>query len=127
MGELPQAPSRRSRLLRRVLPLLAVVGLAVWYFSTAPREVTVAFDLSGKRDGLRALKVDVLALPERTVARHLEFFYSETRPAPVSQRHVLRLVPGEYLAETLLDYGDRQVRGEQRFELERQDELFLAP
>lgn len=123
----PSVPARRFRRLRRILPLLLVLGAAVWYFRTAPRDVTLVFDLTGKRDDLRALKVEVLALPERTVARHLEFYYSPSRPAPPSQRHPLRLVPGEYLADAVLDYGARQVRSEQRFTLEREDEVFLAP
>lgn len=117
----------RSWVLRRLLPLLVILGVAVWYFRGAPREVTLVYDLAGKRDGLSALKVEIVHWPARPLARHVEFYYSASAPPPPQQRQPTRLAPGDYAAEMVLDYGGRRVRSEQRFSLDRQGEIVITP
>jgi hypothetical protein len=118
---------RRSFLLRRVLPLLIVGGIAVVYFRDAPRDLTLVYHLGARRASLVALRVDVRQLPEGVLARHSEFVFSVQSPAPDKVRHTIRLSPGEYQADLSLDYGTRTDRSERRFTLERQDEIDIAP
>jgi len=117
--------SRRFRRRVRLLPLLAIAGVAVWFFRGAPRDLTLVWDLGPRREGLKALRVDVLRLPDRSIARHAEHFWTPERPAPPRVRERVRLAPGEYLADVFLDYGTRTERAERSFELDRQEELRL--
>lgn len=123
----PPKPAPRLRWLRRFLPLLVLLGVGLWYFTDAPREVTLAIDLSGRRDGLVALRLEVVRPDDRALARHVEHLYSASHPAPVQQRVPIRLSPGEYEADLVLDYGGRTERVERRFTLEKQEEIPLAP
>ncbi|MGC4114271.1 MAG: hypothetical protein QM765_06570 [Myxococcales bacterium] len=123
----PQARPRRFAFFRRTLPLLLLLAGALWYFRDAPRDVTLAMDLAGRRDGLKALRLDLYQLPERARARHVELYYSESAPPAPQLRAPVRLTPGEYEAVVTFDYGARAETLERRFTLERQDEVVLPP
>ncbi len=118
---------RRLALLRRTLPLLLLLAAGLWYFKDAPREVTLAMDLAGKRDGLQALRIDLYQLPERIPARHVELYFSAERPPAPQLRTVVRVPPGDYEAALTFDYGAGSQTLERRFTLERQDEIVLPP
>jgi hypothetical protein len=122
-----KAPSRRLAFLRRTLPLLLLLAGALWYFRGAPRDVTLAMDLAGRRDGLRSLSVDLYQLPERTRARHVEFFYSQDNPPAPQLRTAVRIPPADYQAVVAFHYGDKTETLERRFTLESQDEVVLPP
>lgn len=128
LGSAPaQPPSRRLAFFKRTLPLLLLLAGALWYFRDAPRDVTLAMDLAGRRDGLKALRVDLDQLPERHRASHLELFFSPADPPAPQLRTVVRIPPGEYEAAVVFDYGTRTERLERRFKLESQDEVVLPP
>jgi hypothetical protein len=128
VAELPAVPRpRRSFLVRRVLPLVVIVGVAVLYFRDAPRDLTLVWDLGARCEGLVGLRVDVRALPDGALARHSEFVYSVKNPAPPKVRQPIRLSPGEYQAELWLDWGARTEGAQRRFTLERQDEIDIVP
>ena len=118
----------RFRLLRRLLPLAALLAVGIWYFRGAPREVTLVFDLGAKRDGLTSMSVEIVRLPERTLARHVEMLYSPSNPAPARQASPSRLPPGEYEANIALAFGGGRVEQQQRrFALDQQDQVDLTP
>jgi hypothetical protein len=83
---------------------LAIGALATWFFATAPKQTTIAYELQGRRDGLRTLEVDLVRLPSRELVRHAQFSYSLGAPAPPEQVHPVRLAPGEYEARLELGY-----------------------
>ena len=121
------APRRQFAFLRRTLPLLLLLAAALWYFRDAPRDFTVAMDLAGRRDGLKELRLELVHLPGREVARHVELFYSPSTPAPTQLRSAMRAPPGDYEATLVFDYGGRTERVERRFTFESQDEVVLPP
>ncbi len=111
MSDPERAPSRNEsrfrggrRLLRRLLPLLALGALATWFFSTAPEQTTISYDLQGRRDGLRSLEVDLVRLPSGELVRRAQFSYSPSSPPPPEQVHPARLTRGEYEARLELVY-----------------------
>lgn len=118
---------RRLGFLRRVLPLLLLVGVAAWWFQDAPRDFTLAMDLAGRRDGLQQVRLELQYLPGREIARHVELFFTAASPAPTQLRSAMRAPPGEYAAVLVFDYGGRTERVERKFVLERQDEVVLPP
>jgi len=121
------APRRRLFFLRRILPLLIVLAGALWFFRDAPRDVTLAMDLAGRRDGLVALRFELWRLPDRTLARHVELFYSPSSPPPTHLRSVVHIPPGDYRADLAFDFGARVEHLERAFSLDRQEEIVLAP
>ena len=128
MAELPEVPRwRRTFLVRRVLPLVVVGGIAVLYFRDAPRDLTLVYDLGPRCEGLVGLRVDVRQFPDRALARHSEFVYSVQKPAPPKVFQPMRLSPGEYLVELQLVFGARTDSSQRRFTLERQDEIDIEP
>ncbi len=118
-------PSRRTKILKRVLPLLLVAGAATWFFQDAPMERVLVYDLSG-RPGVTALRVD-LRRADGVLERHVEYRWSERAPAPSQQRQAVRLARGSYRAELVLEFGPRSEAVERTFTLDREDELTLRP
>lgn len=123
----PSGARPRLWLLRRILPLLLVLLAAIWFFRGSPREVTLTVNLSGKREGLQAVRLELRRLPDRALARHVELFYSAASPAPAQLRLPTRLSPGDYEADLTLAYAARSERAVRRFKLERQEEIPLEP
>jgi hypothetical protein len=123
----PDRPPRRLFFLRRILPLLLILAGGLWYFRDAPRDVVLSMDLAGRRDGLRAVRMDARLLPGHDQVRHVELFYSPSSPPPPLLRVPLRVPPGDYELELFFDYGVRTDRVERQFVLDRQDEVALAP
>lgn len=121
MGE----PSRRTKLLKRVLPLLLVAGAATWFFQDAPQDRILVYDLSG-RPGVTALRVD-LRRADGALERHVEYRWSERSPAPSQQRQAVRLGAGSYRAEMVVETGPRTETVERTFTLDREEELTLRP
>jgi len=119
--------SRRSFLVRRLLPLLLVVGIAVWYFRDAPRDLDLVYSLGARQAGLTSLRVDVVRVSDHALARHAEYVYTADRPAPPKVRQSVRLIPGEYEAQLTLGYSAKVDRFERRFTLVREDEIDIAP
>ena len=99
--------SRRSFLLKRLLPLLLLGAVAAWFFRSSPRDIELVFDLSARSEGLRRLEVVIYRLPELDRVRSAEFLY-EGRAVPAEQSQSVKLTRGQrYSVEARLFYPDR--------------------
>ena len=116
---------RALPLVRRLLPLLALLAVGLWYFRDAPRDLTLAIDLPAPHEGLAAVRVGLWVAPSQALARRIERFYTPSSPAPAQLRLPIRLAQGSYRAEVTLDYGGRTERFERAFVLERQEQVDL--
>ncbi len=95
----PANPPGPRRLLRRLLPLLALLAAAAAFFAWAPAQTTLSYELGARREGLCSLQVELFKLPGRELARRAQFLYSAADPAPAAQVHSLRLERGDYEAD----------------------------
>lgn len=116
---------RRSHLVRRFLPILVLVGIGAWLLRSQPRESTFVYDLGMRAEGLSALRVDIYTVPERSLARHVEFHYSASHPAPSEQVQSLKLARGSYEVEATLDYGGRQEKVTRTLEFDGEERLWI--
>lgn len=125
---LPEAPTagwKQSRLLRRYLPLLVIVGIGVWLLRSQPHQTVFVYELDGRRQGLEALRVDLYALPARQLARHAEFRYSPSRPPPSEQEQKLKLAKGSYELEAAFDYGTRVEKVSRTIVFDREERVTI--
>jgi len=120
---------RKSFVVRRLLPLVAVVVAAAWFLRDVPKETTLVYRLGRRSQELVELRVDLLRLPEKTLARHVEYRFSPTSPAPIAQSHPTRLSEGAYALEATLVYPERtqqvarsfRFSGEERITIDLED------
>ena len=79
-GATPRQGPRRA--LLRLLPLLAIVAVGLWFLGKASGSVELELVLAGRAEGLQSLTVELTLLPDELPVRHAAFFFSARAPAP---------------------------------------------
>lgn len=76
----------------RLLALLGAVGIGLFLFRAAPREVDLVYDLS-RAAGVTGLEVDLLRASDGALVRHVEWHLPG---GAASVRHAVKLPDGDY-------------------------------
>lgn len=76
------ASSKPERRFWRLLPLVAIAAVGLWFLSKAPARAELELVLDDRAQGLQSLEVAIALLPDELLVRRVEFFFSESHPAP---------------------------------------------
>lgn len=106
--------------IARLVAVLGAVGIGMFLFRSAPRDVRLVYDVSGV-PGARDLRVDLRRGDE--LVRHAEFRVGHGELQP---QHAVRLPDGDYTLQIAVDARGRNLRVTRPLEV-RESETVVVP
>lgn len=77
----PPAPRPQPRPWR-LIPLVALAAVGIWFLMRAPDSVDLELVLGERAQGLGSMEVAIELLPDDLLVRRTTLFFSEDHPAP---------------------------------------------